>query len=123
MNYRGFLKMLVREIEVGELQSRLSAGDDVVVYDIRKEAEVAQGTFPYAEHLAMHSIPAKMDSLPRDKDIVLCCRSGIRSYQACDFLNQQGFTNVLNLKGGIVSWAQRGFEVVIPELAQAGSFQ
>ena len=45
--------MLVREIEVGELQSRLSAGDDVVVYDIRKEAEVAQGTFPYAEHLAM----------------------------------------------------------------------
>tara|TARA_Y100001935_G_C17113272_1_gene411915 strand:+ start:148 stop:495 length:348 start_codon:yes stop_codon:yes gene_type:complete len=115
--------MLVKEIEVGELNSRLSAGEDVAVFDIRKESEVAQGILPYAEHLAMHSIPASLDSLPRDKDIVLCCRSGARSYQACNFLTQQGFTNVLNLKGGIVSWAQRGFEIVVPEMPQASNFQ
>ena len=114
--------MLVNEIEATELQSRLQAGDDVVLLDIRSDAEVAQGILPGAEHMAMHMIPLRLQDLPKDKDIVLYCRSGARSYHACNFLNQQGVTNVLNLRGGIISWARQGYEIGAPQQARANGF-
>src|SRR5210317_734776 len=78
--------MLVKEIEATELQRRISAGDDVMVLDIRSDAEWAQGVLPGAEHWSMHLIPLRMQDLPKDKDVVLYCRSGARSHHACHFL-------------------------------------
>lgn len=114
--------MLVKEIEAQELQSRLDAGDDLVLLDIRSDAEIAQGILPNAGHLAMHMIPLRMNDLPKDKDIVLYCRSGARSYHACNYLVQQGLTNVINLRGGIIAWARQGYEISEPPPAQASSF-
>jgi rhodanese-related sulfurtransferase len=114
--------MLVKEIEATELQSRMSAGDDIVLLDIRSDAEVAQGILPGAEHMAMHMIPLRLQDLPKDKDIVLYCRSGARSYHACNFLNQQGVSNVLNLRGGIISWARSGYEIAASQQARANAF-
>ncbi len=114
--------MFVKEIEATELQSRLNAGEDVVLLDIRSDAEVAQGILPGADHMAMHMIPLRLQDLPKDKDIVLYCRSGARSYHACNFLNQQGVTNVLNLRGGIISWARQGYEIAAPQQARANAF-
>jgi rhodanese-related sulfurtransferase len=59
----------------------------------------------------MHLIPLRLGDLPRDRDVVLYCRSGARSYHACAFLAQQGFDNVINLRGGIVAWARDGFQI------------
>ncbi|MBP6734925.1 MAG: rhodanese-like domain-containing protein, partial [Chromatiaceae bacterium] len=49
--------------------------------------------------------------LPRDKDVVLYCRSGARSYHACQYLAQQGFDKAINLRGGIIAWARHGFAI------------
>ncbi len=106
--------MQVKEIDVSELKRRLEAGDDLVLLDIRSEAEVRQGVLPGSEHLPMHLIPLKMQDLPRDKDVVLYCRSGARSYHACAFLEQQGVHNVYNLRGGIIDWARHGYEIAPP---------
>ena len=114
--------MLVKEIEATELQSRLQAGEDIVLLDIRSDAEVAQGVLPNSEHLAMHLIPLKMQDLPKDKDVVAYCRSGARSYHACNFLKQQGVDNVLNLRGGIIAWACQGYEIAAPQQIRTGSF-
>jgi len=113
--------MLVKEIEASDLQTRIQAGEDVVLLDIRSDAEVAQGILPGSEHLAMHLIPLKLQDLPRDKDIVLYCRSGARSYHACNFLQQQGVDNVLNLRGGIIAWARQGYEIAAPQQVRTGS--
>ena len=113
--------MLVKEIESPELQKRLETDDNVVLIDIRSDAEVAQGIIPGASHLAMHLIPLKMQDLPRDKDIVLYCRSGARSYHACSFLAQQGVQNAINLRGGIISWARQGYEIGAPPARQMGA--
>lgn len=112
--------MLVKEINSSELKTRLDAGDDIMVLDIRSEAEVAQGVLPNSAHLAMHMIPLRMQDFPRDKDIVLYCRSGARSYHACNFLIQQGIDNVYNLHGGIISWARSGYEIAAPQQLRAG---
>ena len=102
---------MINEIDSADLQKRMAAGDDIVLLDIRTEAEVAQGILPGAEHLPMHLIPLRINDLPRDKEVVFYCRSGARSYHACAYLMQQGVQNVLNLRGGIIDWARRGFEI------------
>lgn len=103
--------MFVKEIDASELKLRIDAGEDIALIDIRSDAEVAQGILPRAEHLAMHMIPLKINDLPKDKDVVLYCRSGARSYHACNFLGQQGVDNVINLRGGIIAWARDGHEI------------
>lgn len=102
---------MVKEIDSVTLQSRLTAGDDIHMIDIRTPGEVAQGVIPDAKHLPMHLIPLRMSELPRDEEVVLYCRSGARSYHACAYLMQQGFDNVINLRGGIIGWARGGFEI------------
>ena len=113
--------MLVKEVDAQELKTRLDAGEDIALVDIRSDAEVARGVLPDSEHLAMHLIPLRMHDLPKDKDVVLYCRSGARSYHACAYLMQQGHDNVINLRGGIIAWARQGFDIVAPQQQRAGA--
>lgn len=105
--------MQVKEIDVAELKSRLDSGDNLRLVDIRSDAELAAGILPDSEHLAMHLIPLKMHefSSAPDQEVILYCRSGARSYHACMYLMQQGINNVVNLRGGIIAWAQQGYEI------------
>ena len=66
------------------------------------------------------SEPEFRGHLPKDRDVVLYCRSGARSYHACNFLNQQGIQNVINLRGGIIAWARQGYEIAAPPQRRAG---
>ncbi|MBL3527738.1 MAG: sulfurtransferase [gamma proteobacterium endosymbiont of Lamellibrachia anaximandri] len=102
---------MVQEIDSSDLQARISEGDDFYLLDIRSAGEVAQGMLPDSDHMPMHVIPLRMDELPRDKDVILYCHSGARSYHACAYLLQQGFENVINLRGGILGWARSGYQV------------
>ncbi|WP_428603195.1 rhodanese-like domain-containing protein [Sedimenticola sp.] len=103
---------MVKEINSQELESKLAANEDIYLLDIRSEAEVVGGMLPSSKHLPMHLIPLKITEFSQDKDIVLYCRSGARSYHACRYLMQQGFDNVINLRGGIIDWARQGYQLV-----------
>ena len=107
--------MFVNEITAEQLKARLDQGDDFQLLDIRSEPEVQQGVLPRSRHLPMHLIPLKLQDLPKDKDVVLYCRSGARSFHACAFLMQQGVRNVINLRGGILDWARCGYEIASPQ--------
>ena len=102
---------MIEEIDSATLQSRMAAGEDLYLVDIRTPSEVAQGAIPDAVHLPMHLIPLRVNELPRDKEVILYCRSGARSYHACSYLLQQGFDKVVNLRGGIIGWARGGFDI------------
>jgi rhodanese-related sulfurtransferase len=103
---------VVKEINSTELNNRLSSDEGPYLLDIRSEAEVVHGMLPDSTHLPMHLIPLRMNDFPKDKEIVLYCRSGARSYHACMYLMQQGMQNVINLKGGIIDWARHGYQVI-----------
>ncbi len=103
---------MVTEIDSETLQSRLSAGEDLLLVDVRTPSEVAQGALPDALHIPMAVIPMRANELPKDREMVIYCRSGARSYHSCQFLTQQGFDNVVNLRGGIIAWARHGYELV-----------
>ncbi len=102
---------MVTEIDSETLQSRLSNGDDLLLVDVRTPSEVAQGALPNAIHIPMAVIPVRVGELPRDRELVIYCRSGARSYHTCQFLAQQGFENAVNLRGGIIAWARHGYEI------------
>ncbi|WP_291991252.1 rhodanese-like domain-containing protein [Candidatus Accumulibacter sp. ACC007] len=55
--------------------------------------------------LPMQSVPARIDELERDADIVVICHHGVRSRQVGGFLERQGFTSIYNLSGGVDAWA------------------
>ena len=103
---------MVKEINSTELNNRLSSDEGPYLLDIRSEAEVVHGMLPDSTHLPMHLIPLRMNDFPKDKEIVLYCRSGARSHHACMYLMQQGMQNVINLKGGIIDWARQGYQIV-----------
>jgi rhodanese-related sulfurtransferase len=103
--------MMIKEIEATELQTRLGEGADFMLLDIRSDGELAQGVLPKAEHLPMHLIPLRINELPKDREVILYCHSGARSYHACAYLAQQGYENVINLRGGILGWARSGYQL------------
>jgi rhodanese-related sulfurtransferase len=103
--------MIIKEIDAIDLQARIAEGDDFVLLDIRSDGELAQGMLPNAQHLAMHLIPLRINELPKDKDVILYCHSGARSYHASAYLAQQGYENVINLRGGILGWARSGYQL------------
>lgn len=106
---------LIQEIDVTELAKLKEKNSSVRVIDIRQPAELNSGIIPGAEALPMHTIPLRLDELKRDETLIMVCRSGARSAQACMFLQQQGYENVFNLRGGMMAWASSGLEVGLPE--------
>ena len=80
--------------------------------DVREDDEWEAGHAPGAHHLPMMEIPARMAEIPEDSDVVVVCRSGGRSGQVVAYLAQNGWDNVRNLDGGMMSWAASGREVV-----------
>ncbi len=106
---------MVKEIDATELAQWVNEPHhNLRVIDVRQMQEIAMGTVPKAEPLPLHTLPAKVHELSRDEKLVLVCRSGARSAQACLFLQQQGFSNVYNLRGGMMGWVQSGFSAHQP---------
>jgi rhodanese-related sulfurtransferase len=87
-------------------------GDDAVLLDVREDDEWAAGHAPQARHLPMMEIPARMDEVPRDRDVVVVCRVGSRSAQVVAYLIAQGWDRVANLEGGMFAWQADGRPLV-----------
>lgn len=107
--------MSVKEIDAVGLKDLIDKGEDIQLYDVRSHAEFAQGIIKGGEFVPLHTIPLKMNDLPKDKQIVFYCRSGARSAQACSYVAENTGIEALNLRGGIISWYQSGFEIIKPE--------
>lgn len=99
-----------KEIDPSELDQWLNdASQDMRVLDVRGMDEIATGTVPKAIALPLHTLPIKAHDFSKQQKLVVLCHSGGRSAQACMYLQQQGFTNVYNLRGGMMGWRQSGF--------------
>jgi len=94
--------------QVHDKMTNGSAGEFVLL-DIRDPDEwVNEGYIVGSERIMMGQIPTRLNDLPRDKEIVIYCRSGNRSQRVAMFLAQQGFDNTSNLDGGIKAWKAAG---------------
>src|SRR5215207_7922667 len=85
---------------------------DAYLLDVREDDEWAAGHAPGAMHIPMMEIPVRSSDLPQDRDVVVVCRVGACSGQVVAYLRQQGWDNVINLDGGMLSWAASGRPVI-----------
>ncbi|WP_189114710.1 rhodanese-like domain-containing protein [Pilimelia terevasa] len=79
--------------------------DGVVVLDVRESDEWQAGHAEGAVHLPMMEVPARIGEIPRDRPVVVACRSGKRSAQVIAYLQGHGYDNLRNLDGGMQAWA------------------
>ncbi len=97
----------MRQISPRELAKRLS--DDSIkaplLLDVREPWEFRFCHIDGSVEMPMGSVPARYVEIERDRETVVVCHHGGRSAQVCIFLEHQGFTNVINLAGGVAGWA------------------
>lgn len=98
---------MIREMTPLEFAARADEGPAPLLVDVREGWELAIARLEQAVHIPMGELPDRMEELPRDRDIVLLCRSGMRSAQVTRFLQQEGYERVWNLAGGILAWSEQ----------------
>jgi molybdopterin/thiamine biosynthesis adenylyltransferase/rhodanese-related sulfurtransferase len=95
------------EITPEELKQRLDAGEKVFILDVRNPPEYDICRIAGSTLIPLPTLPQRLDELDRSKEMVVHCKSGMRSQQAIGILRQAGFSNLKNLKGGILAWADK----------------
>jgi molybdopterin/thiamine biosynthesis adenylyltransferase/rhodanese-related sulfurtransferase len=98
----------IPQITVEELKHKLDAKEDIFVLDVREPHEY-QIVNLGAPQIPVGELERRVSELAdkKDREIVIHCRSGARSQKASLILKQAGFTNVSNLSGGILAWADK----------------
>ena len=98
------MKNGIPQLSVKELKQRMDAGEDVYILDVREpyEYRIAQigGIL-----IPQTDVPNRLAEIDREREIIVQCRSGVRSQRIAEFLKQQGYPRVVNLAGGILAWA------------------
>ena len=96
----------MKQITPQELKQMLDTmPEPPVLLDVREDREVAICRIPGSVHIPMGQITAELSQLQVEAPLVAICHHGARSYQVAMYLEQQGFTDVYNLQGGIERWA------------------
>jgi sulfur-carrier protein adenylyltransferase/sulfurtransferase len=95
------------EITVQELKKKLDAGETPFILDVREPNEYQINRIAGSVLIPLGELPRRYQELPKDREIVSQCKMGGRSAKAMDFLKSVGFTNVKNLKGGILEWVDK----------------
>ncbi len=78
------------------------------ILDVRQPEEWTQFHIPGATLIPLGDLPNRLNEVPKDKKIVVYCRTGVRSAQGRDILRQAGFPQVTSLNGGITQWQAQG---------------
>jgi adenylyltransferase/sulfurtransferase len=95
------------EITSLELKNRLARGDRLRIIDVREPNEYQINRIPGSTLIPLGDVPKRYNELDPDEELVMQCKSGVRSGKAADFLRSVGFKRVLNLKGGILDWIDK----------------
>jgi rhodanese-related sulfurtransferase len=84
----------------------------IVLIDVREPEELkSDGYIAGAINIPLSTLQANLNKIPKDKEVVVYCRSGHRSANAVNQLKQLGYTNVKSMAGGINNWKAGGFPV------------
>ena len=98
------LKNGIPQMSVRELKRRRDAGEVVFVLDVREPFEYQIANIG-GKLMPQNDVPKRLDEIDRNREVVVQCKSGGRSQRIAEYLAQQGYTNVKNLAGGILAWA------------------
>ena len=97
---------MFKEIDVIELNEKFKSKQEFLLLDVRNDQEVMVSKINDSIHIPMNQIPSRLNEIDKNKEIIVQCKSGKRSAKVCEFLTQNGYSDVKNLTGGILAWAK-----------------
>jgi adenylyltransferase/sulfurtransferase len=98
------MKNGIPQLAVKELKRRIDAGEDVYILDVREPYEYRIAQIG-GKLIPQNDVPNRLSEIDRNREVIVQCRSGVRSQQVAEFLKQHGYPRVVNLAGGILAWA------------------
>ncbi|MDI1356174.1 MAG: rhodanese-like domain-containing protein [bacterium] len=103
------IQTLVKEICPTTTQEWVKKG--ALLVDVREQDEVAVLAYdvPNIINIPLSVFEERFTEIPKDKDVVVVCKSGSRSLRAAGFLINHGYTHAVNMEHGMIRWAQKGF--------------
>jgi adenylyltransferase/sulfurtransferase len=97
----------VPAISVGELKAKLDRGEKFVLLDVREPFEYDICRIAGSRLIPLGQLPSRMSELDSADEIVLQCKSGVRSARALRLLQEAGFSKLSNVEGGILAWSEQ----------------
>lgn len=97
--------MSVQQIDAVSLQNRLEQEDELFLLDVREVDEYDYAHIEGSKLIPMSEIGQRCGELDKQQQIVVICHHGMRSQQVAEFLDYNGFQDILNLHGGIDAWS------------------
>lgn len=96
----------MRNLSPEQVKHLLDTQAQIVLLDVREKWELEICQIQSSLHIPMQDIPDSLDKLDSESETVVICHHGARSMQVAGFLEQSGFSNIINLAGGVDLWAQ-----------------
>jgi rhodanese-related sulfurtransferase len=95
--------------------AQLLLADGSILVDVREDAEITKLAFHVdgTIQIPLSQLEERVSELPKDKNLLIACRSGQRSKKAIKMLQSYGYENLANLTGGIKSWQANGYAVIV----------
>ena len=93
----------MKTISVDELKELIDTNANYQLIDVRENHEYESANIG-GELIPMQTVPEHLEKIDKDKQVVVMCRSGKRSANVIQFLEQKGYDNLYNLDGGILDW-------------------
>jgi rhodanese-related sulfurtransferase len=100
------------DVTVDETRSLIESKPDLVVLDVRTPSEYEDGHIEGAINIPVDELEERLGELDPGDELLVYCRTGNRSTRAVRLLEENGFTKVLHMNGGVVAWGEAGYSLV-----------
>ena len=97
--------MTVKQLSATDLKNKIQQEEKLFLLDVREPHEFKYAHIANSVLIPLNQIPARLDELDPQQEIVVICHHGMRSQQAANYLFQSGYKNIANLTGGIDAWS------------------
>ena len=104
----------MQTVSPGELEQVLRRGQGLRLVDVREPWEFDLCRIAGSENIPMGELMGRLDSLGKEDPIVVICHHGTRSQQVAAYLDSLGYSNIMNLEGGVDAWSR----IIDPEMPQ-----
>ncbi|WP_445712968.1 rhodanese-like domain-containing protein [Flavobacterium sp.] len=94
---------------------KISQDNNIAFIDVRDSDEVSEESYKLKNltNIPLDNLEQKLKEIPKDKQVILLCKSGNRSQKAYDLLKQKGFINIANMEGGMNAWKEKNYPIAI----------
>lgn len=97
----------LRTLKEADFRSKLETAPEAMLIDVREPNEFKSGAIPGALNIPLSQLGQRIDEIPKERELLLYCRSGMRSKTAARMLGRGGYSHISHLRGGISVWSGR----------------